>query len=113
MKTLYLNDHGSNIYIDPENNSAEWLDSEREAIQRIYIAPEDMHVVYSSGEYKRELDVKEGDLIITFYTPDFEHRVISVTNSDWVENLEKDKARQRECKMCACEPCDVCENCQG
>lgn len=32
MKTLYLNDHGSNIYIDPENNSAEWLDSEREAI---------------------------------------------------------------------------------
>ena len=99
MKTLYLTSNGANICIDDEQNTAEWIDSEREAIQRIYLAKEPMHIVYNAGEYKRELDVEENDLIITFYTADFENRIISVKSEDWANNLKKYRIKQEEYNM--------------
>lgn len=112
MKTLYLTSNGANICIDDEQKTAEWIDSEREAIQRIYLAKEPMHIVYNAGEYKRELDVEENDLIITFYTDDFENRIISVKSEDWVNNLKNWKTKQAEAKLSACEvPC--CDECCG
>lgn len=95
MKTLYIS-NGSNILIDTEENTANTMDSQREAIQRIYLAEEPMHVVYGCGEYKREVDVKKDDLIITFYTDDFENRMIVVKNKDWANNLKKYNKRQQE-----------------
>ena len=110
MKTLYLASNGANICIDDEQKTAEWIDSAREAIQRIYLAKEPMHVVYTAGDYKRELDVEENDLIVTFYTDDFENRIINVKNEDWVNNLKNWKTRQAKTKLSACEDscCDEC-----
>ena len=112
MKTLYLTSNGANICIDTENQTAEWIDCEREAIQRIYLAKEPMHIVYTAGDYKRELDVEENDLIITFYTGDFENRIISVKSEDWANNLKNWKTKQAEAKLSACEVpcCDECCN---
>lgn len=97
MKTLYISD-SSNILIDTEENTANAVYSQRESIQRIYLAEEPMHVVYGSGEYKREADVKKDDLIITFYTNDFENQMIVVKSKDWVNNLKKYNKRQQELK---------------
>lgn len=97
MKTLYISD-GSNILIDTEENTANIIGNQREAIQRIYLAEEPMHVVYSSGEYKREVDVKKDDLIVTFYTDEFENRMIVVKSKDWANNLKKYNKRQQELK---------------
>lgn len=95
MKTLYISD-GQNIFIDTEENTVNTISGQREAIQRIYLAEEPMHVVYGSGEYKRELDVKKDDLIVTFYTDDFENRMIVVKNKDWVNNLKKYNKHMQE-----------------
>ena len=111
MKTLYLTSNGANICIDDEQNTAEWIDTEREAIQRIYLAKEPMHIVYNAGEYKRELDVEENDLIITFYTDDFENRIISVKSEDWVNNLKNWRAKEADAKLSACTCDECCDKC--
>lgn len=118
MKTLYICNN-SNILIDTEENTANAIDTQREAIQRIYLAEEPMHVVYGSGEYKREVDVKKDDLIITFYTDDFENRMIVVKSKDWANNLKKYNKRQQELKEkwaaekgCTDEASPCCDCCE-
>ena len=116
MKTLFISNN-SNIWVDSEENECNTLPTEREAIQRIYLAQEPMHVIYQAGEYKREVDVKKDDLIITFYTDDFENRMIVVKNKDWVNNIKKYNKREQErkekwaaentqcCDCCECKSC--------
>lgn len=117
MKTLYLTSNGTNICIDTENQTAEMLDTEREAIARIYLAKEPMHIVYQAGLYKREMDVDTDDIIVTFYTDEFKNRIIKVKSDEWVENLTSwRKAKDDVEKMCGayseCEsPC--CDECCG
>ena len=101
MKTLYLTSNGANICIDTENQTAEWIDSQREAIQRIYLAKEPMHIVYQAGSYKKEMDVDTDDIIVTFYTDEFKNRIIKVKSDEWVENLTSwRKAKDDVKKMC-------------
>ena len=111
MKTLYIA-NGSNICVDVENNTAEMLDSEREGIQRIYLAKEPMHVVYTSGEYRREFDVKKDDLIITFYSGDFQEKAIVAKSKDWVKNLKELREREQKLKEEWAEKnAQCCDNC--
>ena len=121
MKTLYLNE-SCNIVVDTEDNSVDKVESQREAISRIYMAKEPMHVVFGSGEYSRELDVKKDDLIIVFYDGAFKNKVIAVKSKDWVANLKDYNKREEEAKLewakaqasekCEC-ACDACTNCAG
>lgn len=119
MKTFYISNNG-NIAVDTDNNSCGSLSTEREAISRIYLAKEPMHVVYESGEYKKEIDVEEGDLIIVFYENAFKNRMVVVKNSEWTENLveynaeeqkRKEEWAKREADKEAClDPgCNTCE----
>lgn len=114
MKTLYIS-NGSNILLDTEENTANSLNGQREAIQRIYLAEEPMHVVCCCGEYKREVDVKKDDIIVTFYTDDFENRIVVVKNKDWANNLKKYNKRQQEIKekwaAAESDKCDECCDC--
>lgn len=85
------------------------LDTEREAIARIYLAKEPMHIVYQAGSYKREMDVDTDDIIVTFYTDEFKNRIIKVKSDEWVENLISwRKAKDDVKKMCeAYSECEV------
>lgn len=126
MKTLYLN-QGCNIVVDTEDNSVDSLESQRESISRIYMAKEPMHVIFKSGEYSRELDVKKDDLIVVFYDGAFKNKVIAVKSKDWVANLKDYNKREEEAKLewakrKASETCDgdkcecdepACTNCVG
>lgn len=88
MKTLYITNGGS-ICIDQEENFVDRMPSEREGISRIFLAKEPMHVIYGEGEYRRELDVKKDDIIITFYSNDWEEKIVVAKSKDWVKNLKK------------------------
>ncbi len=120
MKTLYISG-GANIWVDTENDTCGQMESQREAIQRIYLAEEPTHIVYSCGDYTRELDVKKDDIVLTFYTDEFENRIVVVKSKDWVNNLKKYNKHQQELKekwaaeneAKKCEGCaDACTNCK-
>lgn len=108
MKTMFISSAGVNMVVDTETNNIDSLFSEREAIQRIYIAPYPMHVIYKSGDKVEEADVEEGDFIVTFYTDEFDKRMITFKNEDWKNNLESYKKRLEESKNKSnkCEKCD-------
>lgn len=95
MKTLYITT-GSNILVDHETNTANRLETEITAIDRVYIAEYPMHVVYGSGEYHSEADVEKGDIIVTFYRGSFKNRMVVVKNEQWLENLLQYRKEQQE-----------------
>lgn len=114
MKTLYIRE-GINMTVDLDTNEISSIPSAREAIQRIYVAPEPMHVIYQSGQHKEEVDVEKNDVIVTFYTDEFEKRMIVVKSEEWTKNIEAYEKKQQEAKekwaaeKC-CESCDQCES---
>ena len=117
MKTLYIT-NGGNICIDPEEDFVNRMPTEREGISRIFLAKEPMHVVYGEGEYRRELDVKKDDIIITFYSNDWKERIVVAKSKDWVNNLKEwNKEEQRRNEEWAAKNaeqgpcCDDCTKC--
>lgn len=119
MKTLYLTDSSTNIYVDTETNEVGSLTSEdRYAIRNIYYIEEPMHVVYQSGEDKEEIDVKKGEILIAFYNNGFNKYVLdTVRSKQWVSNIKnRRKIEQKEkeewaAKQCAGECCETCDAC--
>ena len=121
MKTMYIAD-GSNIVINHETQEATHMESCREAINRIYRITEDMHIFYGSGENKKDLYAKDGDILIVFYESLFPNTIILVNSAEWSENLQAyEDAVQREKEewakkhandnLTACPCCDCCEKC--
>ena len=103
MKTLYLTNSSANIAIDPEENTAQHIESEdRYDIRNIYYAEEPMHVIYSgtnNGEpFKEEIDAKKGDIILVFYTNRFNKKLLATIKSkEWVANIKnRHKIEQKE-----------------
>jgi len=114
MKTLFIRE-GMNMTVDPETNEIGSISSAREAIQRIYVAPEPMHVIYQSGQHREEADVEKNDVIVTFYTDEFDKRMIVVKSEEWTKNIEGYEKRMEDARAkaennCA-DPCtcDACE----
>ena len=103
MKTLYLTNSSANIAIDPEENTAQHIESEdRYDIRNIYYAEEPMHVIYSgtnNGEpFKEEIDAKKGDIILVFYTNRFNKKLLATIKcKEWVANIKnRRKIEQKE-----------------
>lgn len=97
MKTMFIRD-SVNMTVDFDTNQIDSIPSAREAIQRIYVAPENMHVICQSGPKKEETDVETGDIIVTFYTNDFDKRMIVVKSEDWKNNILSYEEKIREAK---------------
>ena len=106
MKTMVIRE-GMNMTLDPDTKEIGTVPSAREAIQRLYVAPEPMHVIYQSGQRREEADVETDDIIVTFYTDDFDKRMIVVKSKEWAENIKAYEKRQQECVKCP--DCDQCE----
>lgn len=128
MKTLYLTNSSANIAIDPEENTAQHIESEdRYDIRNIYYAEEPMHVIYSgtnNGEpFKEEIDAKKGDIILVFYTNRFNKKLLATIKSkEWVVNIKnRRKIEQKEREEWALKnaentatPCCDCDcKCEG
>ena len=115
MKTMFIKE-GINMTVDFDTNEVSSIPSAREAIQRIYVAPEQMHVIYQSGKHREEADVEKNDVIVTFYTDEFDKRMIVVKSEEWIKNLESYEKRMEEAraKMVENDACPKCcdrENC--
>lgn len=121
MKTLYLtNSSSSNIWIDKDTDEVGSVRTEsRYSIKDIILVEDPMHVVYQDSEYKRELDVKKGDIMIVFYKKESlpENRIVVVKNKNWAKNIidlhkreEEEKLRWAAEKANDAIPCG-CENC--
>lgn len=104
MKTMYIRE-GSNMTVDFDTNEVSHIPSAREAIQRIYVAPEPMHVVYQSGDRKEEADVEKDDVIVTFYTDEFDKRMIVVKSAEWTANITAYEKRMEDARMKQAEQC--------
>ena len=115
MKTMFIKE-GVNMTVNLDTNEIGSIPSAREAIQRIYVAPEPMHVIYQSGKHREEADVEKDDVIVTFYTDEFDKRMIVVKSEEWTKNLEGYEKRMEEARLKmaendACPKCCDCENC--
>lgn len=108
MKTLFIREN-VNMTVDLDTNEIGSIPSVREAIQRIYVAPESMHVIYQSGPRREEADVEKNDVIITFYTDEFDRRMIVVKSEEWIKNIEGYEKRIEEAKN----KHDECDSCCG
>lgn len=118
MKTLYINS-SANILIDEEEHNVSRLDTQREAISRVYLIPEAMHIVFGEGETHQELDVKKDDIVIVFYTGTFDKQIVVVKSKDWARNLKIYNEEQQKIKEewalkkvseCVCDGCTSCED---
>ena len=105
---------GLNMTVDPETNEIGSVSSAREAIQRIYVAPEPMHVIYQSGSRKEEADVEANDVIVTFYTDEFDKRMIVVKSEEWTKNIDAYNKRMEEArqKLEECNDAGPCCDCE-
>lgn len=117
MKTMFIKE-GTNMTVNLETNEISSIPSAREAIQRIYVAPEPMHVIYQSGQHREEADVEKDDVIVTFYTDEFDKRMIVVKSEEWIKNLEGYEKRMEEIRSkaeanvkCADPSCENCQSC--
>ena len=110
MKTMYIKEV-YNMTVDFDTNEVGSITSSREAIQRIYVAPEPMHVVYQNGDRKEEADVEKDDVIVTFYTDEFDKRMIIVKSAEWTANITAYEKRMEDAKMKQAEQC--CGTCDA
>lgn len=117
MKTMYIRE-GVNMTVDTDTNEIGSIPSAREAIQRIYVCPEAMHVVYQSGQRREEADVEKNDIIVTFYTDEFDKRMIVLKSAEWVELLDAYEKKQKEAREklaensgCGCCESNECKSC--
>ena len=83
MKNLYYTNTGF-VTLDAETNEFHKMESQREAISRILIADDDMHIVLDRDGKRYEADAEKGDIVILFYDQDFPKPVIAVKSEDWV-----------------------------
>lgn len=124
MKTLYLTDSSTNIYVDTETNETGRLSCEdRYGIRNIYYIEEPMHVVYQSGEDKEEIDVKKGEILIVFYNNRFNKYVLdTIRSKQWVSNIknrrkieqkEKEEWAAKQCTEGCCDMCDALTKSEG
>lgn len=111
MKTMYIRE-GVNMTVDTDTQEIGSIPSAREAIQRIYVAPEPMHVFYQSGKYKHEADVDKNDIIVTFYTDEFDKRMIVLKSEEWVNLIDTYERKQNEVRDKLCEQTAANINCK-
>lgn len=110
MKTLYVT-QGSNILINPDDNTADKIESSPVSIDRVYLIEEPTHIVYGYGETHIEADADKGDLVVVFYNREFDNRMIVVKNEQWTENIvEFYRKEQEEKERWAASKCECCDN---
>lgn len=119
MKKI-INTGRTPIMIDTDTLEASALERGPRAIDDIYVIPEDATVTWkkvSPSAVDRTVDVKKGDIMVTFYDSDYAKDFVIVNNADeWKEAidnynnaLQKRKeewaSKQKDCSDC-CEDCE-------
>lgn len=114
MNRLYVNETGR-VLLD-ENNNILQLNSDRQAIDRVFLIDTDTEINYSTEGVTNKLVAPAGSLVICFYENEFPNKVIVVNSDEWKENIktyrdieQKLKEEWAAKKCCDCENCDACK----
>lgn len=120
MKTAIISVNGA-IKLDTDTLSITKMEEKSPSgLRNIYIADEDMHVIYEDNSRRYETDVKEGQIMAVFYRSitDKEDTIpVAIFDSeDWKNNIrivDEDNQRQKEewakSKTCG----DIIGNCES
>lgn len=91
MKKI-INTGRTPIMIDTETLEASALNSGPRAIDDIYVIPEDATIVWKKvnrDAEDRTVDVKKGDIMITFYNADYAKDFVIVSDAtEWKEAID-------------------------
>ena len=110
MNRLYVNETGR-VLLD-ENNNILQLNSDRQAIDRVFLINADTEINYSTEGVTNKLMAPAGSLVVCFYEREFPNKVIVVNNDEWKENIETYKANEQKRKEeWAAKKCCDCETC--
>ena len=90
MKKI-INTGRTPIMIDTDTLEASALDRGPRSIDEIYVIPDDATIVWKKvgrGLEDRTVDVKKGDIMITFYDTDYARDFVIVSNAtEWKEAI--------------------------
>ena len=117
MKKWYITP-SSNMMIDFDTESAVRIDAEYLSINDAYMAPCDCKIFFTDSNGTKEYDVKEGQIVITFYKKNLPNQILIVDNPQLKENIQfyKDEIQKEKERWAAektCEPCADCEACSS
>lgn len=89
MKQIFISDDGVAGF-DPEVNEMFRVNRQPDRINNLLVIEGPTKVIvrnYDGNQYT--LDAEKGDLVITFYTNDYEKRAVLVKSEDWYNNIIK------------------------
>ena len=111
MTKALIVDHRAILVKDDE--TIQPLDYISNNIDWVYMAPEDMEVVYMQNEIPVKIDVKKNDIIIQFYDRSFcskdWNNVVVIDNEQWKTNVLSYNAYNENTTKNEC--CDSNESC--
>lgn len=120
MKTAIISVNGA-IKLDTDTLSiATMQEKSPSCLRNIYIADEDMHVIYEDNSRRYETDVKKGQIMAVFYRSITDKKdtipVAIFDSEDWKNNIrivDEDNQKQKEewAKLKACG--DTPEKCES
>lgn len=120
MKTAIISVNGA-IKLDTDTLSITKIPEKApSSVRGLYVADEDMHIIYDDGNRRYETDAKEGQLVVAFWrsiTDKEETIPLAVFDSeDWKHNInivDEDNQKQKEewAKLKACG--DTPEKCES
>lgn len=115
------------IMIDTDTLEVSTLDKGPRAIDEIYVIPEDATITWkkvNTDAEDRTVDVKKGDIMITFYDRDYKKDFVIVNGADeWkdainnynvaVQKRKEEWAAKHKSQDLCCGDCPNCPDCGG
>lgn len=116
MKTWYITP-SNNIVIDTDNDNAKIVDDNYTSINSCYIASEDCKIKFTDSKTNgwTEYDVKEGQIVLTFYSKEMPNQLVILDSKEFLENLNgyRDAMQKEKEEWASKKCCDCCGNCES
>ena len=117
MKQIFIGDEGAAAF-DTESQQMYSIDRVPDRITNLFVINEPTKVIVKNfnGE-QYTLDAEAGDLVVSFYSNDYEKRTVLIKCADWYNNIVKynelEAKRKEEWANAHSEKCEACDACVG
>lgn len=95
MSTLYMI-NGTHLFVNGDRDVAKPI-REYIGIDDVLAIDREAHVLFESGEQKKEFDVKPGDVLITFYG-EKKNRIVKIDSPELYEIVMDERRKTQEAK---------------
>lgn len=84
--------------VNTDNNTVKKADTAHAAVDHVYLVDKDQIAYFQNGDTVTPVDIKAGQIIVTFYDDVYPHRYIVVDSTEWAENIKAAKAEEQHQK---------------